>query len=278
MGLFPLDEIDQLMAAQKKELGTAIAFPVLCAFTHVRSGKKKTGDKKAAKKGNDAAQFIATTVREHHPQQVVVIGLGALTNIAEALALDPGIVTNMVRATRHTTHDTHHTRHDTTHNARHARSGKVTSARVGCLLQRLVYMGMGHRMKEAQTEDFPFKSPTDPFEPGHGQFPPPPPPHQSSYAVCRAVCAVGVSRVCADVRVCSVALRVVSVPPLPEPQYFVGHAGRRPRVRHRRPPNRRHQRRGHQQALVDRRPLPRAHARTYHVSRPRSSRDTTRHA
>ncbi|ELR11232.1 uncharacterized protein ACA1_389530 [Acanthamoeba castellanii str. Neff] len=102
MGLFPLDEIDQMMAAQKKECG----------------------DKKAAKKGN-AARFIASTV--------VVIGLGALTNIAEALALDPGIATNM----------------------------------------RLVYMGMGHRMKEAQTEDFPFKSPTDPFEPGHGQFPPP---------------------------------------------------------------------------------------------------------
>lgn len=104
MGLFPLDEIDQMMAAQKKECG----------------------DKKAAKKGN-AARFIASTVREHHPRPVVVIGLGALTNIAEALALDPGIATNM----------------------------------------RLVYMGMGHRMKEAQTEDFPFKSPTDPFEPGH---------------------------------------------------------------------------------------------------------------
>jgi hypothetical protein len=57
-------------------------------------------------------------------------------------------------------------------------------------LQRLVYMGMGHRMKEAQTEDFPFKSPTDPFEPGHGQFPPP------SIVVCRAPCAV-----CAVVRV-----------------------------------------------------------------------------
>jgi inosine-uridine nucleoside N-ribohydrolase len=28
---------------------------------------------------------------------VVVIGLGALTNVAEALALDPGIVSNMVR-------------------------------------------------------------------------------------------------------------------------------------------------------------------------------------
>jgi hypothetical protein len=50
--------------------------------------------------------------------QVVVIGLGALTNIAEALALDPGIATNMVRAT-HTTNDTRHARH-TTHDTQGA--------------------------------------------------------------------------------------------------------------------------------------------------------------
>jgi hypothetical protein len=185
MGLFPLDEIDQLMAAQKTALGTAIAFGLCCArcvrCASLMFDRNKTGDKKAAKKSNDAAQFIASTVREHHPQQVVVIGLGALTNIAEALALDPGIVANMVRTTRHTT------RHTTT---RHARSEKVTSARVGRLLQRLVYMGMGHRMKEAQTEDFPFKSPTDPFEPGHGQFPPSSPSIDDCRVPCvRSVCA-----------------------------------------------------------------------------------------
>jgi hypothetical protein len=86
---------------------------------------------------------------------VVVIGLGALTNVAEALALDPGIVSNMVRTLF-------------TKPEKDARLINRASRFVTRTHQRLVYMGMGHRMKEPQTEDFPFKAPTEPFEPDHG--------------------------------------------------------------------------------------------------------------
>jgi len=108
MGLFPLEEIDKMMSAQKQETEEKI-----------RRKEKRT---------NEAAEFIAAQVLKY-PNQVVLLGLGALTNVADALALNPDVAAN---------------------------------------IKKLVYMGMGHRMKEAQTDDFPFQSPNEPFEIGHG--------------------------------------------------------------------------------------------------------------
>ena len=38
------------------------------------------------------------------------------------------------------------------------------------LLQRIVYMGMGHRLKEEHYKEYPFKSEVGPFEHGNGTY------------------------------------------------------------------------------------------------------------
>eukprot|EP01119_Soliformovum_irregulare_P013073 TRINITY_DN3451_c0_g1_i1.p1 TRINITY_DN3451_c0_g1~~TRINITY_DN3451_c0_g1_i1.p1 ORF type:complete len:360 (-),score=113.24 TRINITY_DN3451_c0_g1_i1:556-1635(-) len=74
-----------------------------------------------------AAKFIVETVNEH-PGDIVLIGLGALTNIAIALKMDPNLPK---------------------------------------LVKRFTYMGMGHRLKESQSSLYPFQSPDSTYAPGN---------------------------------------------------------------------------------------------------------------
>lgn len=65
------------------------------------------------------------------PNEVVLLCLGALTNIALALYIDPSIAKKVKRA---------------------------------------VYMGMGHQLKESQTDLFPFMERGKDFKPGNGKY------------------------------------------------------------------------------------------------------------
>lgn len=60
----------------------------------------------------------------------MIIALGALTNIALAIDHEPELAASV---------------------------------------KRIVYMGMGHRMKEAQCDTFPFRPPDEPFQAGYGK-------------------------------------------------------------------------------------------------------------
>eukprot|EP01114_Cavostelium_apophysatum_P019209 TRINITY_DN6127_c0_g1_i2.p1 TRINITY_DN6127_c0_g1~~TRINITY_DN6127_c0_g1_i2.p1 ORF type:complete len:420 (-),score=57.91 TRINITY_DN6127_c0_g1_i2:975-2234(-) len=77
-----------------------------------------------------AAQFIVDSARAH-PGELVLIGVGAATNIAIALGIEP---------------------------------------KLPKLVKRLVYMGMGQRFNYSQTNLFPYQQKSAPMEPGKVYF------------------------------------------------------------------------------------------------------------